>query len=408
MYQEVGAKAGVGSKASTGVIQVVKGMLGGNSSDEPKIDYLSDEAIAQAKSYSENAIIVIASESTEASDATAEQLKLTANKRALIEKVAQSFENVTIVVNAGNALELGFVNEFKSIKSVLWIGTPGPYGANALGNILAGNINPSGRITDTYVYDNSSAPASENFGDYKYDNLKYSFLNYQEGIYVGYRFYETFFLNDEAGYRDTVLYPYGHGLSYTDFEWKVLNQSLSEDKIELQVEVKNVGDRAGKDVVQVYYSAPYIAGGIEKSAIELATYAKTSLLEAGQSEVLTLSFATEEMASYDMNVEEAYVLDPGTYTIKVARNVHDIVASYDLQLAEKKVFKEDKDTGTPYENRFELAKGEVTYLSRNDWEKTYPSDENISHKAPQNVVDAFSKSRKLQRWKCQRLALIMA
>lgn len=389
LYQEVGAKAG--SKASTGVIQVVKGMLGGNSSDEPKIDYLSDEAIAQAKSYSENAIIVIASESTEASDATAEQLKLTANKRALIEKVAQSFENVTIVVNAGNALELGFVNEFKSIKSVLWIGTPGPYGANALGNILAGNINPSGRITDTYVYDNSSAPASENFGDYKYDNLKYSFLNYQEGIYVGYRFYETFFLNDEAGYRDTVLYPYGHGLSYTDFEWKVLNQSLSEDKIELQVEVKNVGDRAGKDVVQVYYSAPYIAGGIEKSAIELATYAKTSLLEAGQSEVLTLSFATEEMSSYDMNVEEAYVLDQGTYSIKVARNVHDIVASYDLELADKKVFKQDKDTGTPYENRFELAKGEVTYLSRNDWEKTYPSDENISHKAPQNVVDAFSK-----------------
>lgn len=391
LYQEVGAEAGVGANASTGIVQVVKGMLGGNSSDEPKIDYLSDEAIAQAKSYSENALIVIASESTEASDATAEQLKLTENKRALIEKVANSFENVTIVVNAGNALELGFVEQYESIKSVLWIGTPGPYGANALGNILAGNINPSGRITDTYVYDNSSAPASENFGDYKYDNLKYSFLNYQEGIYVGYRFYETFYLNDEAGYQDTVLYPYGHGLSYTDFEWKVLNKTLSEEKIELQVEVKNVGDKAGKDVVQVYYSAPYLPGGIEKSAIELATYAKTSLLEAGQSEVLTLSFATEEMASYDMNVEEAYVLDPGTYSIKVARNVHDIVASYDLELAEKKIYKEDKDTGTAYENRFELAKGEITYLSRNDWEKTYPSDENISHEAPQYVLDAFSK-----------------
>ncbi|WP_211750137.1 glycoside hydrolase family 3 N-terminal domain-containing protein [Paenibacillus sp. Marseille-Q4541] len=391
LYQEVGAKAGVGAKASTGIVQVVKGMLGGNSSDEPIIDYLSDEAIAQAKAYSENALIVIASESTEASDATAEQLELTENKRALIEKVAQSFENVTIVINAGNALELGFVDEYESIKSVLWIGTPGPYGANALGNILAGNINPSGRITDTYVYDNSSAPASENFGDYKYDNLEYSFLNYQEGIYVGYRFYETFYVNDEAGYQDTVLYPYGHGLSYTDFEWKVLSQTLSEEKMELQVEVKNVGDRAGKDVVQVYYSAPYIAGGIEKSAIELATYAKTSLLEAGQSEVLTLSFATEEMASYDMNVEEAYVLDPGTYEIKVARNVHDIVASYDFELAEKKIYKEDKDTKTAYENRFDLAKGEITYLSRNDWEKTYPSDENISHEAPQYVLDAFSK-----------------
>lgn len=391
LYQDVGAEAGVGAKASTGITQVVKGMLGLNSSDEPFIDYLSDEAMEQAKAYSDNAIIVIASESTEASDATAEQLKLTENKRALIEKVANSFKNVTIIVNAGNALELGFVEEYEAIKSVLWIGTPGPYGANALGNILAGNINPSGRITDTYVYDNSSSPASENFGDYKYDNLKYSFLNYQEGIYVGYRFYETFFLNDEAGYKNTVLYPYGHGLSYTDFEWKVLNQSLSEEKIELQVEVKNTGDRAGKDVVQVYYSAPYIAGGTEKSAIELATYAKTSLLEAGQSEVLMLSFSAEEMASYDMNVEEAYVLDSGTYSIKVARNVHDIVASYELELAQKKVFKEDKDTKTAYENRFDLAKGDITYLSRNDWKNTYPSDENISHEAPEYVLDAFSK-----------------
>ncbi len=391
LYQKVGEEAGFGTKGGNGITQVVKGMLGLNSSDEPKLDYLSDEAIEQAKSYSENAVIVIASESTEASDATAEQLKLTENKRALIEKVAQSFDNVTIVINAGNALELGFVDEYESIKSVLWIGTPGPYGANALGNILAGNINPSGRITDTYVYDNSSSPASENFGDYKYDNLKYAFLNYQEGIYVGYRFYETFYLNDEEGYQDTVLYPYGHGLSYTDFEWNVLNQTLSEEKIELQVEVKNVGGMAGKDVVQVYYSAPYLAGGIEKSAIELATYAKTSMLEAGQSEVITLSFATEEMASYDTEVEEAYVLDPGTYSIKVARNVHDIVASYDLELAEKKVYKEDKDTKTAYENRFDLASGEITYLSRNDWKKTYPSDENISHKAPRYVLDAFSK-----------------
>nr|WP_232243115.1 glycoside hydrolase family 3 protein [Paenibacillus sp. GSMTC-2017] len=397
LYEEVGAKAGVGAGAKTGIVQVVKGMLAGTSTDEPKVDYLTDEAIAQAKAYSENAVIVIASESTEASDATSEQLELTANKRALIEKVSKNFKNVTVVVNAGNALELGFVEEYESIKSVLWIGTPGPYGANALGNILAGNVNPSGRITDTYVYDNSSSPASENFGDYKYNNLKYSFLNYQEGIYVGYRFYETFYLNDEAGYKNAVLYPYGHGLSYTDFEWKVLNQSLNEEKIELQVEVKNVGDRAGKDVVQVYYSAPYIAGGIEKSAIELATYAKTSLLEAGQSEVITLSFATEEMASYDMNTEEAYVLDPGTYTVKVARNVHDIVASYDLELAEKKVYREDKDTKTAYENRFDLADGEITYLSRNDWKGTYPSDKNISHEAPQYVLDAFSNKKEASK-----------
>lgn len=390
MYQNVREEKGGGSSGSTGIVQVVKGLMGLNSSDEPTIDYLSDEAIKQAKAYSDNALIVISSESTEASDAKVEQLKLTDNKRALIEKVARNFAHVTLVINAGNALELGFVNEYKSIQSVLWIGTPGPYGANALGNVLAGKTNPSGRIPDTYVYDNSSAPASENFGDYGYDNLKYSFINYQEGIYVGYRFYETFYQGNEAGYRDTVLYPYGYGLSYTDFEWTVQNQTFTKDKIELQVNVKNVGKRAGKDVVQLYYSAPYVAGGIEKSSIELATYAKTSLLEAGQSEVLTLSFATEEMASYDMNGEQAYVLDPGIYQIKVAHNVHDIAASYDFQIAEKKVYKTDKDTGTAYKNQFDLAKGELTYLSRNNWEKTYPSDEKISHEAPQYVLDAFS------------------
>jgi beta-glucosidase len=397
MYQNVREESGAGSSGNTGIVQVVKGLMGLNSSDEPIIDYLSNEEIAQAKAYSNNALIVIASESTEASDAKVEQLKLTANKRALIEKVAKNFDHVTIVINAGNALELGFVNEFKSIQSVVWMGTPGPYGANALGNILAGKTNPSGRITDTYVYDNSTAPASENFGDYGYDNLKYSFLNYQEGIYVGYRFYETFYLGNEKGYHDTVLYPYGYGLSYTNFEWTVQNQTFTKDKIELQVKVKNVGTRSGKDVVQVYYSAPYVAGGTEKSAIEMATYAKSSLLDAGQSEVLTLSFATEEMASYDMNVEQAYVLDPGNYVIKVARNVHDIVASYDYQIAEKKVYKADKDTGTAYKNHFELANGDLTYLSRNNWEKTYPTDTNISHDAPQYVLDAFSQDKEVSK-----------
>ncbi|TVX89766.1 glycoside hydrolase family 3 N-terminal domain-containing protein [Paenibacillus agilis] len=394
LYQEVGKEAGVNTGESVGFIQVVKGMLGSTSADEPNVDYLTADVIAQAKTYSENAVIVIASESVEASDATVEQLRLTDNKRALIDKVAKSFDNVTIVINAGNALELGFVEEYESIKSVLWIGTPGPYGANALGNIMAGNINPSGRITDTYVYDNTTAPASENFGDYDYSNLDYSFLNYQEGIYVGYRFYETYYAGNEAGYQETVLYPYGYGLSYTDFDWKVVNHKLSKDKVELQVEVKNVGDMAGKDVVQVYYSAPYIPGGIEKSAIEMATFAKTSLLEPGQSEMLTLTFDTREMASYDMETEEAYVLDPGTYTIKVARNVHDIVESFNLELTDKMVFEKDEDTGTAYKNQFELAEGELTYLSRNDWKGTYPSDDNISYEAPQYVLDAFSQEIK--------------
>ncbi len=235
------------------------------------------------------------------------------------------------------------------------------------------------RLTDTYVYDNTSAPGSENFGDYPYDNLDYSFINYQEGIYVGYRFYETYFADDEAGYQETVLYSYGYGLSYTDFDWNVVDQNFTDETIEVQVEVTNTGDIAGKEVVQVYYSAPYIEDGVEKAAIEMGTFQKTSLLEPNESEVVTLAFDVDQMASYDMNDEQAYVLDQGTYEIKVAHNVHDIVESYDYTIDEKTVLQEDKDTNTAYENRFDLAAGELTYLSRTDWEGTYPSDENITH-----------------------------
>ncbi len=391
MYRDIREEQGIEDNESTGIMQVVQGMFGNHTSGEPSIDYLSEESIEQAQSYSENALIVIASAGAEASDMSEEQLQITENKRDLIEKVTANFENVTIVVNAGNTLEMGFIEEYDSIKSVVWVGTPGPYGTNSLGNVLAGNINPSGRLTDTYVYDNQSSPASENFGDYQYDNLDYSFINYQEGIYVGYRFYETYFANDEEGYQETVLYPYGYGLSYTDFEWNVTEQRFSEESIEVEVEVTNVGDVSGKEVVQLYYSAPYIDGEIEKAAIEMATFEKTSLLEPDESVVLTLSFDTKEMASYDMRGEEAYVMDPGTYEIKVARNVHDIVESYDYELSDRIVYEEDPETGTPYENQFELAEGEIAYLSRDDWENTYPSDENISHEAPQYVVDAFNE-----------------
>ncbi|WP_052400572.1 glycoside hydrolase family 3 protein [Oceanobacillus jeddahense] len=390
-YQEVGEEAGISSGSDTGMIQVVQGMLGSNETDEPEINYLTDDVLDQAKSYSDNALIVITSEGTEASDMNPEHLRLTENKQALIEKVTDNFDHVTVVINAGNAYELGFLEEYDEIESAIWIGTPGPYGANALGNILAGETNPSGRLTDTYVYDNMSAPASENFGDYSYDNLDYSFINYQEGIYVGYRFYETYFADDEEAYQDTVLYPYGYGLSYTDFEWDVVGQNFTDDIIEVEVEVTNTGNIAGKEVVQLYYSAPYIEDSVEKSAIEMGAFQKTDLLEPNESELVTLTFETDQMASYDMHDEEAYILDPGTYEIKVAHNVHDIVESFDYTIDEKIVLQEDKDTNTPYQNRFGLAEGELNYLSRTDWEGTYPSDENITHEAPDYVVDAFSE-----------------
>lgn len=374
------------SNEGVGIIQVVQGFLGMNTIEEPEIDHLTDEVLEQAKSYSKDALIVITSSGSEASDFTPEQLTLSQNKRDLIEKVTENFENVTIVINAGNAIELGFLDEYPSIKSTVWIGTPGPFGTTSLANILNGTINPSGRTTDTYAYDSQSSAASQNFGDYKYDNLDKAFIVYQEGIYVGYRYYESYFMGDETGYQEAVQYPFGYGLSYTDFEWIPSNYRVEEDTILVDVEIKNVGTMAGKEVVQLYYSAPFYEGGLEKSAIELGDYEKTNVLEPNTSQLLTLEIPIRDMASYDEKTEEAYVLDAGNYEIKIGHNVHDISDSYTYTLESKVVYKEDADTNVTYENQFEYAHGDYTYLSRSDWERTYPQDEH-SVEAPQSVID---------------------
>ncbi|WP_175074321.1 glycoside hydrolase family 3 C-terminal domain-containing protein [Terribacillus sp. AE2B 122] len=374
----------VAGESNTGVVQVIGGMLGNNkAADEPEV---SDAVLSQAREYSDNAMIILQTEGVEASDVNTEDLKLTDEMRALVGKVADNFSNVTIVVNAGNTLELGFVDDYPSIQSILWVGTPGPFGTNSLAKVLSGEINPSGRITDTYVYDYTSSPASENFGDYQYENLDKAYINYEEGIYVGYRFYETYLKDNEEGYRETVQYPFGSGLSYTTFDWNVVNQQLNKDSIEVEVEVKNTGELAGKDVVQAYYSAPYTPGGIEKSAINLAAFAKTSLLEPGESEVITIKYDTRDMASYDME-NENYILEKGTYQIKLAKNVHDIDNSIDFVLSEDILYNEDADTGTEYRNRFNQSDNELTVLSRNDWEGTYPSDEDDSKVASDKIIE---------------------
>lgn len=397
LYQEEADKIGISSSNSVGIFQVIKALLGRDVIDEPEIDHLTEDHLAEAKDYSDNALIVISSAASEAADMELEELRLTENKRALVEKVAENFDNVTIVVNAGNAMELGFVEELPSIKSVLWLGTPGPYGPIALGETLVGDVNPSGRLTDTYVYDNASAPGSENFGEYKYDNLNYGFINYQEGIYVGYRFYETYFEDDEEGYKRTVLYPYGHGLSYTDFSWELIDENMSEEKIELSVRVTNEGDLAGKDVVQLYYAPPYIDGGIEKSAIELAAFAKTALLDPGESEILSLSFNVRDMASYDMKEEEAYVLDKGDYELTLNKNVHESLLGTTYSVTERRVYEADEDTQTPYKNHFDFAQGDFNYLSRNQWDETYPSDQGISYEASEELISFMEEGpRKIE------------
>ena len=382
---------GLMQERSTGVGQVVDMFMGGEFPNEPAIDYLTDEMIQQAQAYSTTALIVLASNTVEGSDAEIDELRLSENERALIEKVASNFEDVIIIVNAGNAMELGFLNEYPSLKAALWVGTPGSRGANSLGKILMGQINPSGRLVDTYVYDSSSHPGSVNFGDFDYTNIEgISFLNYEEGIYIGYRFYETFYQDNEAGYWDAVQFPFGYGLSYTDFEWVISDHTFDSENISVIVNVTNTGDMAGKDVVQVYFSAPYTNGGIEKSTIELAGYAKTSLLEPGASEEVTVTFPTRDMSSYDMNVEQAYVLEVGEYKIHISKNVHAPVETLSYTVDETVVYNKDDVTSTAIVNWFDYATGNLTYLSRSDWHGTYPSLDRMSFEAPQEVVDAFA------------------
>ena len=392
MYQNMGNDAE--NTGSNNIVAMVTSFLfGAETEDINSNEYLTADVLASAKAYSDQAIVVLSNDVVESSDSSLEALKLTPNRQELIRTVAENFEHVIILVNVGNATELGIVDEYDSIEAVVWTGIPGTQGCVSLGKVLTGEINPSGRLVDTYAYDVSSAPASENFGDYKYENIEgMSFINYNEGIYIGYRYYETRYAGDEEGYWNAVQYPFGYGLSYTDFTWETVGFAVENESVTWEVKVTNAGDVAGKDVVQLYFCAPYIPGGIEKAAIELAAYDKTELLAPGESETLTLSFPVRDMSSYDMNAE-AYVLDAGTYEIKLARNVHDIVEVKPHQVADTVVYDTDEVTGTTIENRFDYANGGLTYLSRNDWEGTYPDDSTVNYTASEELlaaVDAYN------------------
>lgn len=386
LYGTVGGRQKEGR--STGLIQTISSMLDGSAEDEPDVSYLTDDVLAQAKAYSQNALIVLASDSVEASDAEPGQLGLAGNKRALVEKVAANFDNVIIVINAGNAMELGFLDEYPSIKAALWIGTPGPKGCVSLGKILAGEVNPSGRLVDTYAYDVSSNPASENFGNYGYTNISMAYLDYEEGIYVGYRFYETYYDGNEAAYQAAVQFPFGYGLSYTDFEWEIVDRAFDgSSSITIGVEVTNTGNAAGKDVVQLYFSAPYTPGGIEKSVIELGGYAKTKLLQPGESEIVKIELPVRDMSSYDMS-RGVYVLEAGEYTIHISRNVHDAAEQIKYSFDDEIVYDTDEATGTAIQNLFDYADSGLTYLSRSDWSGTWPAAPEAKTAASQELVTA--------------------
>ncbi|MEG2505095.1 MAG: fibronectin type III-like domain-contianing protein, partial [Carnobacterium sp.] len=273
--------------------------------------------------------------------------------------------------------------------------------------ILAGEVNPSGRLVDTYAYDETSAPSFNNIGEFPYSNSEfdyekdtwhYKYVNYAESIYVGYRYYETRYIDnqtgemDEAAYEKAVQYPFGYGLSYTNFKQEITNFKVDGNEAKMTVKVTNTGKKAGKDVVQLYYTPPYTIGGIEKSHVVLSGFAKTQELAPNQSEEVNLSFDVENMASYDEKQNKAYVLEKGNYEIKLMNNSHDVIDSKNYEVAKDIVFDQENKRESDQlsaTNQFEDAKGDVQYLSRWNWEETMPKEMAQPKEASKELLKAL-------------------
>lgn len=317
---------------------VVLGRLLGEGNDYSKIQYVRDNS----------------------NDTTRKLQSISEREEYMLGKVCDRFDNVIVVLNTSNPMELGFA-ENEKIDAVLFMGLPGTRGTIGVGKILSGEVNPSGHLTDTWAYDLSTAASyatsgREGVGSYTDISTDTSlaarankYSDYIEDIYIGYKWYETadaegFWDSDyaknlwgiENGYRDVVQYPFGYGLSYTQFEWTILSCNLNDGatlakngKIKMELAVKNTGKTPGKDVVQLYYSAPYTKGGIEKSAVSLGTFAKTAELKPNQVETLTLELPVEDMKSYDCydrnnNGFMGYELEEGAYTVSLRTDSHTL------------------------------------------------------------------------------------
>ncbi|MCT1901993.1 glycoside hydrolase family 3 C-terminal domain-containing protein [Oceanobacillus sojae] len=386
---------------------------------EPAVSEYSDALMESAKSFSDTALVVFSRNSGEGADITKDMkdliggtegkhyLELADNEEAMLEMVKENFDNVVVLINSSYPMELGFLDD-EAIDAALWVGGPGSSGFNAVGDVLSGEVNPSGRLVDTYAYDLTSAPSYYNIGEFPYENSDfeygddtwhYKYIDYAEGIYVGYRYYETRYVDnqtgemDEEAYNETVQYPFGYGLSYTDFQQEIIDYSFNDDQITLDVEVTNDGEVSGKDVVQAYYTAPYTVGGIEKSHVVLAGFDKTNELAPGDSEIVTIEFSVEDMASYDYEEQKSYVLEEGDYQIKLMNNSHDVIDSETYEVPSTIVYNEDNQRDSDQvvaTNRFDDALGDVTYLSRADWEGTMPTEIAQPKEASQELLDALA------------------
>lgn len=388
---------------------------------EPAVKTYSDSMLNKAKSYSDTAVLVIARSGGEGADLPTDMgkveigkagttvkagkfgitgshyinnssdyadykagdsyLDLSQTEKDLVSYVTRNFKKVVLVYNGANDLNLSFVSSHPQIKSVLWCPPAGQTGFKALGEVLTGKINPSGRTTDTFVKDFTKTPWWNNFGNMQYSNMKEfaspsifangipSYVNYSDGIYVGYRYYETAAAEGAINYDSLVQYPFGYGMSYTSFKQTMTTPEVNDDTVSFTVTVKNTGKTAGKDTVQVYYNPPYTNGGIEKSSTNLIKFIKTRKLNTGESQKVKISFKLEDMVSYDYQKAKAYVLESGRYGISINKDSHNQIDEKSITVDSTVTYgkgnhrSSDKADVT---NQFDNAAGDVTYLSRKD------------------------------------------
>ena len=375
---------------------------------EVPADQYSDSLISDAKSFSDEAVVVLTRVGGEGADLPMNMkaegityennskdyedfkdgesfLRLSQTERDMLDLVTKNFSKVTLVYNGANTFQFDFLNDYPQIQSVVWCPPAGQTGFSALGDVLAGETNPSGKTSDTFLKDLTQSVSYNNFGKFEYANMddkaaKYKgftgdevtaipgFVNYSEGIYVGYKFYETAATEGAIDYDSMVTFPFGYGLSYTTFEQKLNDVTYKDGKVTVDVTVTNTGDTAGKDVVEVYYNPPYTEGGIEKASTNLVGFEKTKELKPGASETVTVEFDDDDMASYDYQNAKAYVLEKGDYDISINSDSHTVIDSKKITVEDTITYDSDSNTHdddqTVATNQFDDAAGDVTYLSR--------------------------------------------
>lgn len=390
-------------------------------------DYSAD-VTASFADYADAAIVIIARTGHEANDIDEKYQVLNDDELAMIESANANFENVVVLLNTPNPIALGWLEQYEHIKSCMWIGYAGQEGIPSVPQLVKGTLNPSGRLVDTYAYDTLSSPAAQIYGSGEITNAtndtgaKKYYTIYGENIYVGYRYYETRYEDvvldqgnaasaagitdgDTYDYSKIVQFPFGHGLSYTQFSYSDFALTEGENSFTASVTVNNTGDKAGRHVVELYFQSPYTdydrENLVEKAAVELCGFAKTGEIAPGASETVSIEIPKETLRAYDANGVKTYIVDAGTYYFSVGTDAHAalnnilaakgyttangmdadgdaaLVGSYEQADFDSTTYAVDLKTGTAITNQFD--KGSMTYydpsyvyLSRNDWEGTWP------------------------------------